>query len=200
MEEKDRQTLIEEIKAELDDLEEQLKQSGEDVKGTYQEKKKRIANILRQYAKQLEEAGSDRLKEIGEDSKELIGLLEADYNLSYTDYVEETGKISNAVDALKGKIKKVGGEAEKLKGQLSGDISETLEKFKTELDIQKAHFKATKERTLKEYEEWKKNRLEEVAALKERLEKEMAGSKLEAFTDELSKSYDHLRQAFKKLW
>ena len=200
MEEKDRQTLIEEIKAELDDLEEQLKQSGEDVKGTYQEKKKRIANILRQYAKQLEEAGSDRLKEIGEDSKELIGLLEADYNLSYTDYVEETGKISNAVDALKEKIKKVGGEAEKLKGQLSGDIGETLEKFKTELDIQKAHYRATKERTLREYEEWKKNRLEEVAALKERLEKEMAGSKLEAFTDELSKSYDHLRQAFKKLW
>ncbi len=200
MEEKDSKSLIEEIKAELEELEEQLKQSGDDVKSTYQQKKKKIAEILKQYTKQLEETGGERLKEVKEDSKELIDLLEADFNISYTDYAEESGKISNAVEALKEKIKKVGEEAEKLKGQISEDISDTLEKFKTELDIQKAHFRATRERTLKEYEEWKKNRLKEVSILKEKLEKEMANSKLEGFTDELSKSYEHLKQAFKNLW
>ena len=200
MEEKDRISLIEEIKAELEELEKQLKQSGEDVKSTYQERKKKIAGILKQYTQQLEASGSERLKEVKEDSKELIDLLEANYDISYTDYAEESGRISTAVDSLKEKIKKMGEEAEKLKGQISGDVTETLEKFKTELDIQKAHFKATKERTLKEYEEWKRNRLEEVTKLKEKLEKEMANSKLEAFTDELSKSYDHLKQAFKNLW
>jgi ElaB/YqjD/DUF883 family membrane-anchored ribosome-binding protein len=202
MEEKDKKSLINEIKAELDDLEQQLKQSGDEVKTTYQKKKKKIADLLKSYTSQLEEAGSDRLSEIKEDSLELISLLEADYDISYTDYDTESGKISNAIDSLEKKIKTLGSEAGKVKGQLEDDLKRTLGKFKTELDIQKAHFKGTKERAMNEYEDWKINRLKEMGELKEKLEqgKEVAEEKLDSFTAELSKSYDHFKQAFKNLW
>lgn len=202
MEEKDKKSLINEIKAELDDLEQQLKQSGDEAKTTYQKKKKRIADLLKSYTSQLEEAGSDRLSEIKEDSLELINLLEADYDISYTDYDTESGKISNAIDSLERKIQTLGSEAKKVKGQLEDDLKRKLGKFKTELDIQKAHFKGTKERALNEYEDWKTNRLKEMEELKEKLEqgKEVAEEKLESFTAEFSKSYDHFKQAFKNLW
>jgi len=202
MEEKDKKSLLDEIKSELDDLEEQLKQSGEEVKGSYQQKKKKIANLLKEYAHQLEEAGSERLGDVKKGSLELIDLLEADYDISYTDYDDESGKISKAIDSLEEKIKIIGSGAEKLKGHIEDDVHQKLEKFKTELDIQKAHFKGTKERALGEYEEWKNNRLKDVEELKEKLEqgKELAGEKMGGFSEELSKSYDHLKQAFKRLW
>lgn len=202
MKEKDKKSLIDEIKVELDDLEEQLKQSGEKVKGSYQQKKKKIASLLKEYAHRLEETGSERIGEVKRGSLELIDLLEADYNISYTDYDEESGKISRSIDSLEEKIKKIGTEADKLKGHIDDDIHHKLEKFKTELDIQKAHFKGTKERALTEYEEWKNNRLKDVEELKEKLEqgKELAGERMTGFTEELSKSYGHLKQAFKNLW
>lgn len=202
MKEKSKKSLTDEIKAELDDLEEQLKQSSAEVKGSYQEKKKKIASLLKKYAHQLEETGSERIGDVKKGSLELIDLLEADYDISYTDYEDEPGKISKAIDSLEEKINKIGSEAEKLKGHIEEDVHHKLEKFKTELDIQKAHFKGTKDRAMVEYEEWKNSRLNDVGELKEKIEhgKEIAGEKMDSFSEELSKSYGHLKQAFKNLW
>ena len=67
-------------------------------------------------------------------------------------------------------------------------MKENLDKFRTEMDIQKAHFKGTAGRMKSEYESWKANRLKDIESLKKQVDqrKDEAEDKLEAFSGELS--------------
>ena len=88
------------------------------------------------------------------------------------------------------------------KEELEKDLNENLEKFKTELDIQKAHWKGTKDRATAEYEDWKEKRLKDIEKLKKEVEakKDFTETKFDSFSEEISESFDHLKKAFKKLW
>lgn len=206
MEGTEKPKMLQEIRHELEELEGQLKKSGAEFKAVYAEKKKRMAAILRDYLHELEESGSEKLHEIRQGSKELIDLLEADYDVSYTEYEEEPKRISKAIESLEEKAKKIygeiGAEAAKAKKLFEGTFKVDLDKFKTELDLQAAHFKGTKERAVSEFETWKSQRLAEVAELRKKLDekKEETEDKLDKFKDELEVSFDHLKKAFKNLW
>lgn len=206
MEEKAKKTVIEELKAELDEIENKLKKSGDEFKDYYKTKKKKIADVLKRYLQEIEETGEERFHEFKEKSGELIDLLESDYDLSYTDYETQSHQISKAIEKYEEQLKKVVAElSEKgklTKTEIEQDLKKNLEKFKTEIDIQKAHWKGTKGRATAEYDEWKKNRLKDIEKLKHELEakKEDAEVKLDNFKDELSESFDHLKKAFKNLW
>lgn len=206
MEEQEKKSLIDEIKTELEDLEKHLKKSSDEFKVTYKEKKKKFAGLIKNYVQDLEESGGEKVHEAKESSKELIDLLEADYDISYTEYEDEPHKLSKAIDAFEHKAKEVienlSAGTSKAKDSLEKEFAQNKEKFKTELDIQTAHFKSTKDRTMKEYEEWKEKRLKDIDQLKAKLDeqKEDAEEKLEKFGDELSESFTHLKKAFKNLW
>jgi hypothetical protein len=206
MEEKERNHIIEDLKGELEDLEDRLKKSGADMKQAYEEKKKKMAEILRIYANDMEKSGQERFGELKGKASELIDLLEADYNVSYSEYEEEPHKISKALEDFEKKAKEVIEEIEsgsmRLKEGVEKDLKQSLEKFRTELDIQKAHFKATRDRASGEYEVWKTKRLKDIEELKARLstQKEDAEDRMEGFRDEMFASLKHLRGAFRKLW
>ena len=206
MEEKNKKSIIEEITNELEDLEAQLKKGGEEVKSTFKEKKTKIAALIRQYASEIEGIGQEKMHDLRDRTEDLLNLLEADYDFSYTDYEDNSNKISKAIDRFEAKAKEMyeslGNEAQSAKKKIKEELNDKLGKFRTELDIQKAHFKATKDRTASEFEDWKEHRLKDIEELKITLEKKKSetGEKLEKFSEELSTSYHHLRQAFKNLW
>ncbi len=206
MESKDKKSIINEMKQELDDMEVMLKKSGGELKDAYQEKKKKFASLLKAYAKQLETSGNEKIHELRDSSMELIDMLEADYNLSYTEFDEHSHKVTRAIEKLEKKAREVLSEVEenstKAKARIEGDFKKNMELFKTELDIQKAHFKSTKERASQGFDEWKKARLVEIESMKKQLDqkKEVAEEKFEKFNEELSESFSHLKSAFKKLW
>lgn len=202
----DKKSFIDEAKIELEELEELLKKGGEEFKDAYKQKKHKIVGILKKYIEELENSGEDQIQHIIESSDELLSLLEADYDLSYTEYENESHKISKAIDTFERKVSEIfvnlTTEAKHSKSKLEEELNKNLEKFKTEMDIQKAHFKGTKERALSEFESWKKNRLKDIEELKHDLEnkKKSSEGKLEKFNEEISVSIDHLKTAFKNLW
>lgn len=206
MEEKSKKTIIDELKSELEDMEGKLKKSGDEFKSYYADKKKKIAELIRKYAHELEESGEEKIHELKENTSDLLDLLEADYDLSYTDYENESHKIGKAIDkfesSAKNVIAKLKSKSAEAKNEIEQDLEKNLEKFKNELDIQKAHWKGTKERASNEFESWKKSRLEDIEKLKKELEvkKGEAGEKFGQFSEEISESFDHLKKAFKKLW
>jgi len=206
METKNKKSIIEELKSELTDLEKQLEKTSDGMKENYKKRKKHIASLIKKYAREIEETGEEKIHELKESSDELLDLLEADYDLSYTDFENNSHKISKAIDKyeliLKGKIKELSTETTQVKNRLEVEINKNLDKFRTELDIQKAHFKGTKERAVSEFEEWKENRLKDVDNLKKELDqkKQETEVKFEKFSEEITVSYDHLKKAFKKLW
>ncbi|MCG8308555.1 MAG: hypothetical protein MI975_14275 [Cytophagales bacterium] len=206
MEEKNKKSIIEEIKSELEELEGQLKQSGEDFKVYYKKKKKNIAGLIKKYTNEIEESGEEKIHELRESSRELLDLLEADYDLSYTEYENESHKISGAIDKYERKAKEVfnnlSSDVKETKAKLEEELDKNLNRFKTELDIQKAHFKGTKDRAVSEFEEWKEKRLKDIDDFKKDLEqkKERAEEKIDKFSEEISESYSLLKKAFKNLW
>lgn len=206
MEEKNSKSFIDEIKEELEELEEQLKNSSAEFKDTYKLKKKKIAVIIKKYTQEIEEIGEGKIHELKDSYNDLLNLLEADYDFSYTEYENESHKISSALDKFEVKAKEIfqnlTTEGREAKATLEKDLNKTLGKFKTELDIQKAHFKGTKDRAASEFDEWKEKRLKDIDELKTDLEqkKEAAEEKIEGFREEVSDSFDHLKKAFKKLW
>ena len=131
MEGETKKSIIEEITAELEDLESQLKKGGEEIKSTFKEKKAKIAALIRQYATEIEGLGHDKMDDLRDRTGDLLNLLESDFDFSYTDYEDDSHQISK----------------------------ETLETKKAE-----------------------------------------TGEKLDKFSDEISISFQHLRQAFKNLW
>lgn len=200
------QSFIDEIKKELEDLEAQLKKSGAEFQENYNQKKQKIAAKLKEYAAEIEGFGGGKVSGFKDSSMELLDLLEADYDLSYTDYESKSHKISSALDDFEEKVKEIfenlTSDTKEAKAKLEIEINKNLNKFRTELDIQKAHFKATKERGGQEFEEWKEKRLKEIADLKIELEhkKAEAEDKFEKFSGEISSSVEHLKKAFKNLW
>jgi len=206
MENANKKNIISDLKAELDELEEKVKKSGDDFKQHYRLKKQKIAALIKKYAQEIEQTGEEKIDELKESSQELLDLLEADYDLSYTEFETESHKISKALDKYEARAKVFFGhlskEAKKTTGKIEVDMKENLDKFRTEMDIQKAHFKGTAERMKSEYESWKAGRLKDIESLKKQLDqrKDQAEDKLEAFSGELSESFDHLKKALKKLW
>ena len=206
MEEKAKKPIAEEIKHELDEMETLLKKSGDEFKNYYKIKKKKVADLIKKYAHEFEEAGEEKIHEWKESSSELLDLLESDYDLSYTDYENEPHKISKALDKFEVRAKtllsNITAKGKTAKHEVEEDLQKNLEKFRSELDIQKAHWKGTKERAMAEYEDWKKSRLSDIEKMKKELDhrKSETGGKLEGFGDELSASFDHLKKAFKNLW
>ncbi len=206
METNKKKSIIQDIKAELEELEGHLKKSGDEFKENYKEKKKKIAALIKNYAAELEESGEEKLHDLKESSEELLDLLEADYDLSYTEFEDESHKISKAIDKYELKAKEIfenlTKEAKEAKVKVKDELNKNLDKFKTEMDIHKAHFKGTRERAVSEFETWKAKRLKDIEQLKKDLEhkKEESQEKLEKFGEELSNSYDHLKKAFKNLW
>ena len=206
MEEQEKKSLINEIKVELEDLEKHLKKSSDEFKTTYQEKKKKFAALIKDYVNELEESGGEKVQDAKESSMELIDLLEADYDISYTEYEDEPHKLAKAIDTFEEKAKEVfdtvSASTSKAKENFDKEFAKNKEKFNTELDIQKAHFQGTKDRTMKEYEDWKEKRLEDIEQLKGKLDqqKEEAGEKFGKFSEEMTESLSHLKKAFKNLW
>lgn len=206
MEEQAKKPIIDELKSELEEMEAKLKKSGDEFKEYYKEKKKKVAEVIKKYTKEIEATGEEKYYDLKEKSSELLDLLESDYDLSYTDYENESHKISKAIEGFEKQTKEfISNMADKgkvTKEELEKDLNESLGKFKTELDIQKAHWKGTSERAMVEFEDWKENRLKDIEKLKGELDekKEAVGAKVDSFTEELSESFDHLKKAFKKLW
>jgi ElaB/YqjD/DUF883 family membrane-anchored ribosome-binding protein len=206
MEEQNKKTIIAGLKAELDDMETKLRKSGSEFKEYYSSKRKAIADLLKQYAHELEQSGEEKIHDLKESSYELLDLLESDYDVSYTEYESKSHKLTTAIEKFESRLTEFLAEAaekgKSTKKELEADINEKLGKLKTEIDIQKAHLKGTKDRAMTEYESWKKGRLEDIEKLKKELEvkKDEAELKLEEFGGELSQSFDHLKKAFKKLW
>ena len=202
----DKKSIIDEAKIELEELEELLMKGGEEFKEAYKQKKHKIVGIIKKYIKELEESGEDKMLHVMESTDELLNLLEADYDLSYTEYENESHKIAKAIDTFEKKASEIfvniNTEVKHTKSKIEEELSINLEKFKTEMDIQKAHFKGTKERAMSEFESWKKNRLVEIEKLKQDLEtkKKTSEGKIEKFNEEISVSFDHLKSAFKNLW
>ena len=206
METHNKKSIISEIKSELDDLENHLKKGSEEFKEFYKQKKQKLANLIKTYASEIEESGEDKIHELKNSSEELLNLLEADYDLSYTEYEGESHKISKAIDKFELKAKEIFNnmktDARQAQLKLKEELNINLNKFKTELDIQKAHLKGTKDRATSEFDEWKEKRLKDIEGLKTDLEqkKEETGDKFDKFSDEISSSFDHLKKAFKNLW
>jgi len=206
MEEQSKKSIIDELKSELDDMETKLKKSGDEFRDYYKEKKQKVAKLVKKYAQELEASGEEKMIDLKARSSELLDLLESDYDLSYTDFENESHKISKAIDKFEVQVKayllEMSKKGKTTKDTLASDLNESLEKFKTELDIQKAHWKGTKDRATTEYEEWKAHRLKDIERLKKEMEekKEAAEEKFDDFSEELSESFDHLKKAFKKLW
>jgi len=206
MEKTNKKGIIDEIRSELNEIEDKLQKGGEEFKENYREKKEKIALLIRKYAQEIEQTGEEKVHKIKESSQELLDLLERDYNLSYTEYENESHKISRALDAYEIQIKdfftNLSMEAKKKTGKIEEEMKLNIGKIRTEMDIQNAHFKGTADRMKVEYEAWKTNRLKEIDALKKELElkKDIAEDKLEEFSAELTESFDHLKKAFKKLW
>ena len=206
MEEKAKKSIKDEIQLELEEMEKKLKQGGEEFKAQYKENRARIAKLIRRYAEEIETSGEEKFQELKDSSEELLDLLEADFDLSYTDYENESHKISKAIDRYEALLKKwiaeMSDKASSAKDVMEKDINDSLEKLKTELDIQSAHFKGTKERAMAEFEEWKANRLKDIEVFKKDLEqkKSEAGEKIDDFNAEINQSFDHLKKAFKSLW
>jgi uncharacterized protein YukE len=206
MEEKAKKPIVEEIKHELDEMENLLKKSGDEFKHFYILKKKKVADLIKKYAHEFEEAGEEKIHGFKESSSELLDLLESDYDLSYTDYENESHKISKALDKFESQAKtlvsKISEKGKTTKLEIEEDLHKNLEKFRSELDIQKAHWKGTKERAMAEFEDWKQSRLSDIEKMKKELDQKKSETedKLEGFGEELSASFDHLKKAFKNLW
>ena len=196
----------ERIKKEIEELESLLKKNSEEVKVEFQQQKSRVTDKIKTFGDQLENASQEQLQSLKDSTTELLDLLDADFDLSYTDFDDSSGKLSSAIEKYESKAKEavasLSDEASQAKAKISAELHESLNKFKMEMDIQKAHLKGTKDRASSELDYWKEKRLAELRRLKEELEgkKEAAGEKLDQFSDELSTSFDHLKKAFKKLW
>lgn len=206
MEKTNKKNIIDEIRSQLDEIEDKLKQGSDAFIDNYRVKKEKIALSVKKYAHEVEQTGEEKVQKIKKSAEELLDLLESDYNLSYTEYRSESHKISKALDVYEMQVKDyfndLSKEARKKSSKFEAEMKTNIAKMRMELDIQNAHFKGTADRMKAEYETWKANRLMEIDALKKQLElkKDIAEDRLEEFAGELTESFDHLKKAFKKLW
>lgn len=206
MEKKEKKHIVEEMKDELNEMEVLLKKNSDEFINYSKEKKNKFAVLIKKYVHELEENGEEKIHALKKSTSDLLDLLEADYDLSYTDYENETHKISRAIDNFeshaKAIISEISTKGKNAKIEIEDDLHKNLEKFRGELDIQKAHWKGTKDRAMAEFEDWKKSRLSDIEKLKTELDQKKAETedRFDSFSEELSVSFDHLKKAFKKLW
>jgi methyl-accepting chemotaxis protein len=202
MENADKKNVIDQMRTELEEIEEQLRKSGREFQGLYEQKKHRFVTVLQDYAQLLEKSGSEKAKQAKEKITDMLDLLESDYDVNYVDYSDEPHKISQAFEKLEDKLKELREEVSETGQRIEADVQHGIDRFKMELDIQKAHFRGTSERAKNDFDLWKEKRLQDIDEMKHKLEqrREEAGSKFGSFSEEIAESFSHLQKAFRKLW
>lgn len=205
MEEKKKTPKIEHIANEIEELEVQLKLGKLDLTDSINNRKKELAGLIRKvygFGEKVEKESEEKLHEVKEKTDELLDILDADFNFSYTDYDDEHGHLLEKLQELERKAKevyeKLEQEASKRGEKVKEEFSVGMEKFKNELKIHQKQLQNRTDEAVSEFNEWRQERLKDIENIKELLEekKSEVEEKTDTFNTEISKAYSHLKKAF----
>jgi len=208
MEDRSQKSILDKMKQELDDLELQLKLGSKELKDAYKLRKKKFTELIRdvhEYSMAVKKSGSEKLEEFRKNSKYLLDTLESDFDISYTDYEDKPHDLKKALNdfekSLKNYFKELGDEAKVSQLKIEKDVKTGIEKFKSDLNVQRAHLKQLNEKSQSDWEEWKEKKLREVNDLKRKIDSKLGESKekMGKFNEEVSEAFQHLKSAFKNL-
>jgi ElaB/YqjD/DUF883 family membrane-anchored ribosome-binding protein len=208
MENQEKQSTLEKVKAELEELEVQLKLGTMEAKEKFQAKKaafKTLVHETEDHLSNIEKVGEKQVAAVKKEAESLIDLLDADFDFSYTEYEDHPQKIRTSLHHFQEKVQKaledVDDEAEKLKAEIDSKVKMGIEKFDKELELQQSYFLQQKEKAGNEFDKWKEKLLGEIQELKGKIDGQIdeAETRIDLFSDELSKAYDHLKKAFLNL-
>lgn len=206
MEAEEKKTFTDHLKSDLEELEVQLKLGGMELKKSYGTQKERFAGLVRkfhEYVNEIEHEGAEKVSGFKEKSRDLLDVLETDFDISYTDYSDKPQDVKAALLAFEESLKDLYNQLDEKtvsrRKKLETELRLGLDKFRNELAIQQKHLEHQKAKSMDEFDKWKENRLEEVQNLKKRIDERFkeTGGKIDKLNEDLGEAYDHLKKAFR---
>jgi len=197
---------VENIISELDELETQLKIRSVNLTEAFQKHKKNFSYLFRKLhgqileLDQIDRNSSINLDDLKEQSQILIDILETDFNFSYTEFHEIPYDLITTIQSIEIELKKYVDEIGSIEitreNKIISDFKINLTKFKNELAIQQRYVKALKNTTMKEFDIWKEQLLNDIKNLKFYIDNKLGTtkSKLEDY-NQISSAYNHLKNA-----
>jgi hypothetical protein len=202
MENPEKMSAFDKMKAELEELEVQLKLGSMDMKTHFEAQKAKLRTAMAEaetWMDGLDDKGADAVREAREELHELAAILDADFDFSYSEHDRPEQKVSDALNRLEEKMAALYQQADDKAEELDAKLKEGLERFRHTIDFQQAYFRKKAEKAEEGVDEWKKELLSEVEETKQKLEKgwEEAEEKIDNFKTEISSAFDHIKKAFK---
>jgi CII-binding regulator of phage lambda lysogenization HflD len=199
---------IEKIKAELEELELQLNLGMKDAKDQFFDQKKKVIELLEEsetFLKQMEEQGDSNFSKLKHQASDLLEILEADYDISYTEFEDKPAKLSSTLEDMRHQLDKythkLDEQGHKMKEKLEVKFANTLGKLEARIAVQRKRLAHKQEKSHEEFDQWKDTLLSDVKSLRHKIETraEKSGKKYEGFSEEITEAYDHLKKAISKL-
>ena len=189
--------ILSSLKKNLETLEVQLNLGSKDAKDLFEKKRDELNNNIeniRKHAKDVGREGSVHLEKLEKEGKELIELLNANFNFSYNDFDKAETKTKNMRDHLDDIYKELEQESDKFKGKAQLKYKQLLDKLQMEFSIQKKYA----EKKGEDLEKWKQQLRGEINNVKQKIDKNkyVSEDKIDNFTNELKEAFEHIRKAF----
>ncbi len=197
---------FERVKKEIHIIEETLKMSTDEVKAQYAEQRTHLRSWLeeaRGQLKTIEKRGEAAMQQIEEEAAFIVDLLDADTELSYTEYEQTPHKLTDALEKFEHHVQNVIRSADHLtdeaREQLQAEYQEKLHQFKTQIAMKKAFFESNAAQGEAAFSQWKTDMGKEVDRLKEKVDssRHTAEARVEHFAEEMKSALSHFKKAFK---
>jgi hypothetical protein len=194
---------INRLKSQAEQLNLQLHLGVKEAKESFEDQKKEIVKWADSAKKQLEgmkELGNEKMTEL----KTLLEELQVQAALGKAETQEAFEKqqkiISQKIQELKTGIGKANKSASEKAKEFSENFEEKVDGFQERFDLFRLQFHLGKAEAKELWEQKKKDLDEELQSLDKKLEKAKseAGEYWDNFEDEITKSWKHLKNAFKK--
>lgn len=208
MKEFSKQSVLQDINKELEELEARILKGANELEGLYLEKRETFAKLVKKahdYVHELEKNNEDKLHHLKKNSQYLVDTLDKDFDFSYTEFEDARHDVKSALhdfeSSLDAYYKALGDEAMAARQKFENEMNQSIDHIKADLTLQKSYLDHIEDTSISDWEEWKLNKLVDVNNLKEKIDAALSDSKHKVgkFNEEIDEAYDHLMLALDEL-
>lgn len=192
---------LEKWKAELEELNVQLRLGRAEAEENFQEQKKKFADWLDSRKKQLDEledSSEDYLKDFKDRIQKLSDYLTRGDAADPDTYAVQREEIVSILDEAEKTAKTTQEKGSEKAKEASENVQDTLDQLRTRLDLYWLKFNLGKAELRDELEERRKKAGQTIHDLKHKLDEgeDLAEDRWDHFKDEMKEAFLHVRQAF----
>lgn len=191
---------LEKWKADLEELNVQLRLGRAEAEDAFEEQKKKFAGWLdkrREQLDELEDSGEDYLKDLRARLEKLSNRLTKGDAADKDTYAVQREEIVSILDEAEQKAEEAREKGTEEAREASENVQDTLEQLRTRLDLFWLKFNLGKAEMKEELEERRKKANTRIQELKHKLDEseDAAEDRWDNFKDEMKEAFRHVRKA-----